>query len=814
MQGLKIFYQKIVNNMSISDYSEDSLAQFIDHPLMNFRLTSQNSKVDDATISFSLSHQSSNENPISEKRATDKVPVNSFTNKFNIHSKVAEKELALLHRKASQAGMSNNKSDCFEKCNCCGYYADKPHFNIFKSYKQYKDLGIAYVLYFEYIALMVLFLVLLFFIVCLPCAIEYNINVGFFGRNEYLTENNTNEKSKISQWQITMQSISMVLIMVFYPTLQCFLNRRIISYSDNTLNESSFAVFINNLPLDFTNFELKEHFNKYLPSDPSHYKTLIIVNCYELSEITKIAKKIYETQAKIKFAEAYKDKYHENARHGIICEREISPQNLENQLKVLEQTKEEFFKAGHKNSAINSVLPCFRSKKLVPHLEVGDTKSSTYSAIVIFRKMSYALMLKRELKFSTFRYLKTKLLPKFLQSDTVYRFKGKYLYTEDTPETSDIIWDNAVVTKCQRFFRGFITFVLTTTVILCFELFIFSPLTGSAFLNKLSTDEGNLQSNMIIMALSSLMNFIGKKILLFMTHKERHCSHTKFYLSLYKKYVGFMIVNVLVVQYIFIAFFVVNGITMNYIGFLLTSLVMNGIVGPLMSFLFPIIYNHLKFMYYFKLKKRLDMTQIKANAKFELTELSLSNDLANLMLVIFIGISYSSILPEGILIVIISIIFQAVLFSVKFALFSKTPRKLNGELILLASESFPWVIILIMTSINLFYKEEKKEIMLNISGIAILYLLCLACGLFRCLKFFNVNYMSRINQSIIDNKVFFDYYKNFSSNYESENPATCLNGHERMENYNKNPSEKNYVEVDYKQDIFENLKFSFTKYFQ
>ncbi|OMJ80528.1 hypothetical protein SteCoe_19225 [Stentor coeruleus] len=802
--------------MSDSGCSKDSLVQCNEHPLMNFYPINPNSNSDDTISSFNSLNQSPNDFHTKNKKLATRCHINSFINRCDIHSKIAQKELSLLHRKASQAGINANKNECFDKCPCCGYYADKPLFNPFKTYKQYKDLGIAYVLYFEYIALMVIFLTLLFFIVCLPCAIEYNINIGFFGRNEYLSKNSLIEKPKVSQWQITMQSIAIVLIMIFYPILQCFLHRRIISYSDNTLNESSFAIFINNLPSDFTNFELKEHFNKYLPSDPSHYKTLIVINCYELSDIMKIAKKIYEIQGKIKFIETYKNEYNENPKHGFICERVMSLQKLENELKVLEKTKEEILRADSRNFTKKSVLPCFRSKKLISNIVIGDGKSSTYSAFVVFRKISYALMLKRELKFSIFNYLKTKLVPNFLQSDTVYRFKGKYLYTESTPETSDIIWENAVITKCERFFREMITFVLTTAVILFFEIFVFIPLTTISFASKISKGGGDFQSNMILITLLSFMNFLGKKILFLMTNKERHYSHTKFNLSLYKKYVGFMIMNVLLVQYIIFAFLVNEGITWNYVGFLLTSLVMNGIVGPLMSFLYPIVYNYLKLMYYLKVKDRLDMTQIKANSKFELRELSLPNDLANLMLVIFIGLSYLAILPEGILIVIVSIIFQVILLNIKLAMFSKTPRKLDGELILLASESFPWVILLIFVSATLFYKEDKmkNEAMIIISDVAALYLLCLAFGLFRYLKAFNVNYMKRIYQSIIDNKVFFDYYKNCSSNYESENPATCLNGHERMENYIRNTNEKDYVEVDYKYDIFENLKFSFTKYFQ
>lgn len=748
-----------------------------------------------------------------DKFTIEREPKQSFIGRLNTHSMIAQKELALIHRKASQAGKNIDKGSNSEKCQCCGYYIDKPIYKISKGYNHYKDLGIVYVLFFEYVALIVLFLLLLFFIVCLPCSIGYLTNIGFYDRNDYISSDNHIAEPKVYRWQIILQCVGLAMIMVFYPILQFVLQKRLFKYTDDTLTESSFTIFVKNLPSDFTNLELREHFDKFLPSEPGNYKTLIVINCFELSDAIKVARRINEVQAKIAFLNAYKDEYNENAKHGFICKREISIQGLENELKVLEQIKREKIRGHKKLDSIRSFFSKLCKKRMDYEVQEDEQKKPEYSAFVVLRKMSHAFMLKKELNFSIFNYLTTLLLPSFLQKSTAYRFKGNYIYTEMTPELSDIIWENVGFAKWKKILREIGIVFITFIVVYILLTYAFAPLAIESFVNKENNNE-SLKSSISISAVSAFMNFIGKNALVKLSIKEKHYSHTDLYLSLYKKFVGFMVTTVLGLQYLILVIFVDTGITVNYIDYVLSSLLINGIVSPILAFCFPIALDYVKFYYYYKIKKSLDMTQKEANKKFELPEIMICNDLANLMLVLFIGITYLPVLPEGVVIVIASCLIQACLFHIKLAKFSRVPRKLDVALILLASESLPWVILLYSYSIMIFYSKNIKDLVVVEIFIYIswAYLACLAFGLFRFLKMSSFS-DKRIKNSIIDNKMFFDYYEKFTSDYESENPATCLNGFERLEAYKRNPSEKNFVDVEYKEDLFQSIKFSFANYF-
>lgn len=767
---------------------------------------------DDPPLNSYISDPKNYEDLTEDKINEGREPKQSFISKLSFHKMIAQKELALIHRKASQAGKNSTKSANFEKCQCCGNFIDKPLFNLCMSYKNYKELGIAYALYFEYIALMLIFLLLFFFIVCLPCSIDYTDKIGLFDRNEYISET-IDSHSKISHFQIILQCVGLTMILVFYPILQFVLQKRIFKYSENTLTESSFTVFVRNLPQDFNSLELREHFDKFLPSDPDNYKTLIVVKCFELFDAIKYSRRINEINSKIAFLKAYKDENNKSFKSGFICKKEISIQGLENELKTIEKMKKDSVTECKKIGCMKSLFSCCCKHKEDLEVQERVEKKPEYSAFVVFRKMSYALMIKKNLNFSVIQYLKTNILPSFMQNDTVYRFKGNYIYTEMTPELSDVIWENIGLAKFKL--------ILLEIIIACSVFLIIYFLIGIVYIRlaafSLLNQElyKNIIFSSIIPIIASIMNFITKKIFVNISIQEKHYSYTNLYLSLYKKFVGFTVTVVIGLQLIFFILFLSSRVTVNYVGYVLSSLVVNGIVNPLLSFFIPIFFNYAKLLYYSKIIKRLDMTQKEANEKLELTEIMLYENMANLMLILFIGITYSPIVPEGIAIVIVSCLLQVFLFHIKLAKFTKIPKKLDGTLILLASENFPWVIFLYSLSIGLFYVQKNPDEFIIVQiflCISWAYLLLLALGFFRCFKMSGLS-DKRIKSSVIDNKMFFDYYEKFPSDYELKNPATSLNGQKRLEAYKKNPSEKNFIESEYKYNLLDNLEYSFANHF-
>ncbi|OMJ80529.1 hypothetical protein SteCoe_19226 [Stentor coeruleus] len=762
--------------------------------------------ISESPINLCDTNQESNEKFLNKKSFLGRITKKSFFNRLIALSLIAKKDLAILHRKASRTGKIQSQNNCSQKCQCCEFYADKPLFGLLKGYKQYKELGIAYVLYFEYLGIMIIFLLLFFFIVCLPSSIGYMLNVGFYDRDNYVKNNSD---SKISRWQVYLQCFGIILVMLGYPILKNILKRRIVTYyNDKIITEQNFTILIKNLPVNYTNRELKEHFDKYLPFDSGNYKTLIVVNCYDLSKIIDIAKKINETHARLSFLKAYKYEYDEDFKEGFISKKVVSIEDVEKELEILESSYQEILEAKGKKMSDNLA----EGKKRYQDEDQRERKS-TNSAFVYFRKSSYAQMLKEELNYSILRHLNTILLPRFLQQKTVYRFKEKYIYSETTPETSDVNWENANDSKCKKYFIRAIILLLTISLLLIFYIFILFPLAEYAFDKKVEGGQSTTLS-VFISSVSVLINFIGEKTLLKLSLKESNTSYTKFYLSLYKKYAGYMILNTIGIQFMLLIPSLNSTIKVHYVEIVLSLLISNSLIVPTLTFLQSMIIDQFAF-FYFKNKKHLNMTQSEANTKFEFPEIDLSYDLAISMLVIYLGICISPILPEGIPIVILSLILQGFFFNIKLARFSKIPRYLDASLVLLALESFPWVLLPYSFSVSDFYYKEYNydETFFIMVCLSIIYLLFLFLGVFKYLYCCISIFLRKTNQNIQDDKMFFDFYKKFISDYESENPATSLNGLERWDAYNKNENETEFVETEYKFSILDCIKSSLGNYF-
>lgn len=585
--------------------------------------------------------------------------------------------LSQLDRKGGDSSPTR-QNEPVDLCDCCGCPLKNTQLPLCCSRYELFFLGSGFPLFFDFIVWSLGLMMMIFCISsifglasnsknCDICVKGIEENFSWFVRLSLAN----NIDNNISMWKEAQMIVNFFCILIILVYLQYFRRsqRKTAFECDfKSLTPADYTLKVSGLPLNFLDYELKEHFKNIggsiLPVNVVKINKTYAINSYMklLADKTKILdakrdieeklnKNDEETNPKKKLSESQKTQMEANLK---IKKEELS--------KIEKEVKEE------RNNLMKSYV------------------KFTGTAYVTFETPEQAQFVKRKLK-KTFAQRMNILFKKGYQFDSNHFYQGRcLLYVERAPEPNDIIWENLGTSWMEKFKLQWWTFMYTCLVL----VFCFFCIFGLTFLQKYITDPNDpktLNTNVqnlvnalgaiFISVVNYLLNFVIKKFALL----EKHFTVTGYDSSIASKKVIAQFMNTAII-YIIISWIKgswteKSGLVNQLLNICLSTIFVN-------SFLFAFDPLYLYRLYLrrkvVKAPEKSMMTQSEAHALFEDPSLDIPNLYSGVINVMLFSAFYATLEPLVILFAIITLCIYYWIFKIILVRRSSIPVELGKKI--------------------------------------------------------------------------------------------------------------------------------------
>ncbi len=538
------------------------------------------------------------------------------------------------------------QNDPIDLCDCCGCPLKNQQLPLCSSRYELFFLGSGFPLFFDFMIWGICLLMLIFLISSIFGLASNSEDREEIFLNDTRTwfvklslANNFDPKDpdfdiNDSVWKKCQMIVNFFTILISLVFLQFFrrsLRKTAFECDFKSLTPSDFTLKISGLPLNFLDYELKEHFKK-IGGELLPVKVVKINKTYAIGSYVKLVTEKNKCLAeKRDFEEEINAKNKREKTPKIQKEIEILSKKIQEKSELLYKleanVKEE------RSTLVNSYI------------------KFTGTAYVTFETPEQSQFVKKSLK-KTFKQRMNILFNKGLLFDSKHFYQGKtLLYAERAPEPNDIIWENLGIDWIEKFklqwWTAFYTFLVLLSCFFC----IF----GLTFLQKYLLDPADLKiSNkklgsfinalgaILISVINYLLNFVIKKF----ASLEKHLTITGYVSSIASKKIFAQFLNTAII-YIIISWLKSSWIEQT------------GLIDQLLNIcISTILVNSLLFafdpMYLLKVYQRRNlvknaaksmMTQSEAHTLFEDPTLDIPNLYSGVINVMLFSAFYATLQP-------------------------------------------------------------------------------------------------------------------------------------------------------------------------
>ena len=539
------------------------------------------------------------------------------------------------------------------------------------------------------------------------------------------------------------------------------------------VSASDFAIEVRGLPSGDTMQDIRREFEMKLEQDlgyKDHEAKIVLVNrSFAISDLMQVVKKQSDfVKQKTRLERWIKRKEGENVNKSM---------KLKQSEKELIKLKTELNDSYKKRELLEDDL-----KKSKTDLEKKQTifknqLKFTGTAYIVFQTSEQAKRMKKQLTIGWMIWLKIYLKKIFcLENKELYK-NSYFLDVRRAPEPNDIIWENLDVPKYKKYF-----YITLTNLATMFLLAIsFSLVVGVAFLQRyiLNTYEDlsfiSLQVvNMMGAVLITLINHTMHDVIEKFTVYEKPSTHTNFDSSLAQKKVMALFFNTsiiyILVSWYFGNFVGKNGLVESLLCIFLSNMVVTSClvlidIGFQIKMFKRWLYENSKWVL-----GHSDVTQQEANILYEGRTLNLPTCYGSLLNVMLFSSFYTSVVPLGPLLGIITLIIYYWVFKYALLINSKMPKSIGKRVAMEMIEYAEYVPLLVAVGdfifVNIFY--DKKSLF---------NLIAIILG---CINFLLP--MKLINKKLItlkkqnddeeEKKNYYDIRSTLQFEYERSNPVT------------------------------------------
>ena len=392
---------------------------------------------------------------------------------------IARLDEAEMHAKASGvykfkgmnlAGLRNE-----DRCPCCFFPCKEEVITRFgiRDLDDLSELGLAFPFLFYLTRYLSLFLSLLLVVSALPSLIQNLVSgrQAEFGPYSAISQasvgGNGKDHTDLTAWPVALHLASLVLICVGFTVMTVAMRAKAKKLMDGTVVPSDYTVVVKNLGTDWTEEELKAHFED--TEKMSRNSEKLQVNRIDVSN------EIYE------FVQVTK------AIQSLAIRRNISSGSRPVEERFLRCCLGCFFHRSTPHtepispSDFEEAMEVYRTRLI--GMDIDGDKRKTGVAFIAFETEAMA---KRVLG-----RFKSSFVNRYLFGHCFYGtfrlFKNRVMNVKKAPDPTDIIWENLQFSRSNRLFRQFLTlFVLAVILVISYFL-----LYGLAKWQKELSDERN-----------------------------------------------------------------------------------------------------------------------------------------------------------------------------------------------------------------------------------------------------------------------------------------------------------------------------------
>ena len=363
----------------------------------------------------------------------------------------------------------------------------------------------------------------------------------------------------------------------------------------------------------------------------------------------------------------------------------------------------------------------------------------------------------------------------------IYWLRRKIRF-ERAPEPEDIIFENLEIKTIERVFRTILVYFFS--FILIFISFIL--VTALNYLQKYTDEKNNFHIivayiiSLLISLCIQIINEIFKKILDFLTKREKPSTTTNYYLSKSIKLTLFSFTNQGIIPLISELYNGSNGYEYLIINILMIFLV-NSIIVPI-SWTISFSFLYKKFRIWliersldtFEPDGNMEKTQRELNDLYELPSMKISEKYSYIFKTLLLSFFYIQIFPLGVAISLVGFCLGYFLEKYNFCNMYKRPEMLNDKLCKEYIDNF--IVALFVCGIgDYIFKNDVYENRIwpltNIILFGILFLIPYHFIIDKLARYFLNLRESKIHKKSLD-----DVYFSFFNDYERANPMTKKEG--------------------------------------
>lgn len=584
----------------------------------------------------------------------------------------------------------------------------------------------------------------------------------------------------ISIWksaQMIVNFCTIILILIYLQFFRRSQRKTAFECDFKSLTPSDYTLKVSGLPLNFLDYELKEHFQK-MSEGVLKLNVVKINKTYAIGSYIKLLSEKNSVSLSKRDIEETLNKLKEDTTP--IKEKEI--EKLTN---IIKQKEEQL-----KN--LNDKVKEEKINLMKSYIKFTGT------AYVTFETPEQAQFAKRKLK-KTFKQRMNIFFHKGFQFDLNHFYLGKTLiYAERAPEPNDIIWENLGTSWIEKFKMQWWTHFYTLLVlVLCFFCIF-----GLTFLQKYLTDPNepkvynkyvknliNALGAVFISVVNYLLNFVIKKF----ASLEKHLTVTGYDSSIASKKIIAQFLNTAII-YIIISWIKDNwieqsGLIDQLLNICISTIIVNSALYAFDPFYLIRLLNRRKVI---KNPEKSMLTQSEAHALFEEPTLDIPNLYSGVINVMLFSAFYATLEPLVVLFGLITLSIYYWIFKILLIRRSSIPVELGKKIaydMIEYVEYVPFAFALgdVLFNIKFYHIANPWSITA----------LCLCCINFIVPMsilnkwLFSLNEKHKLKQESPDFTTdFFTARTNFTFEYDRLNPVTQQKAVEEWVNFveNKEPS--------------------------
>ena len=737
------------------------------------------------------------ENSVANNEKSQDLLRNSQVRDSKHDSDLASIETAEMHALSRRVYVETPDNDpakgiTRQRCPCCGFPVTGTQLNLCCQPEELSELGSSFPMIFKLNRYSIVALVLVSLVASIPCFAD-NISQG---KDEWTYENSFNlltpatfgKNFEVSVWQPILHIAVCGALVFFFMWVIGKIKAQSIEIDTLLTTPSDFTLVVRGLPHDYKPDDLRSHIEKHFQM--RNMKIANLVPTYDISEYMQTTLLLNDWKFQYKLVKNYHKKYNKPmvATKCFCCKTELEgPEGCKAEIEELK-------------------------KKLKEMISNMNTEKMGSVAFVTMTNQITTREIAEEMGRSNVQRIFDRIFPCFLNER--HKFNGKYIHAEMAPDHSDVNWENLAVPTSKKLFRRLIT-VFVALLVLGVAVAIMA---GTAAWkvqvkeNKENESADSIRAATIIPSIITVMiNFIVARIIRVLSAYEKHSTWTDFNRSVLNMLIVFILLNNIGIPiFIYIAldqdWFSFGGLA--YTVFWLE--IMNAFVSPVIYLVGPknMAKKLMQFIYRRKENnEELNISQKQANLVFEGPELDLPDRFANIIKNFSLSLFYAPIVPIGVPIAIIGLVFEMMAFKVMLVRVHSRPKNYNSDLVIQAASWIRWGLLLYSLGIFIFYQKLVEELFylelfffIAMCGYTLtpISALCDCCFKDKTLEILRKEYE---NDQKYNN--YFSVLPKFYSDYERENPVTREKGMKRFDIFLDCLTPESYFEMKHikKQDL-------------